>query len=179
MSREQTIAMFLAAYLAVYLAVAFDLPRQWLGVPLSLLPALNVYAAIQHPVWGVTIVAVFGGLLLDACSGAPLGASTAALFALGFALNRKREFVMHQLPFARMLLGFFMGGLVTLLHYLLTVLTRHPAITGADAAKAVFLNAVLTAIFTPLTFRLFARLHRTFTFRTVEEAGAGRRISTR
>lgn len=178
MSREQTIAMFLTTYLAVYLAVAFDLPRQWLGTSLNLLPSLAVYAAIQHPVWGITIVAVFGGMVQDSFSGDPLGVSTAALFALGFALNRKRDYVMHQLPFARMLLGFFMGGFVTLISYLLTVLTRSPAITGADTAKAIFLTAVTSAILTPITFRIFARLHRTFTFRTVQESGAGNKIST-
>ncbi len=177
MNREQTIAMFVASYLAVCLGVACDLPRDWLGTPISLLPALAVYAAIQHSVWGITIVAVFGGLLQDSFSGDPLGVSVAALFALGFTLNRKRDFVMHQLPFARMLLGFLMGAAVTLISFTLACLTTNPAVTGAMVLKTVFLTAFATAILTPITFRIFARLHRTFAFPTFRESGGGHTLS--
>jgi rod shape-determining protein MreD len=177
MNREQTIAMFTATYLAVYVSIAFDLPRDWLGTPVSLLPALAVYAAIQHSVWGITAVAVFGGLLQDSFSGDPLGISVAALFSLGYALNRKRDFVMHQLPFARMLLGFLMGGAVTVISFTLASMTTNPAVTGAMVMKTVFVSSVASAILTPLTFRIFNRLHRTFTFRTVRESSVSNKIS--
>lgn len=172
MTREQTIAIFLATYLAVYIGVAVDLPRDWLGSSISLLPSLLVYAAIQHPVWGVSIVAVFGGLLQDSFSGNPLGVSIAALFVLGFTLNQKRDFVMHQLPLARMLLGFLMGGTVTLLGFLLTKITTAPAVSALIVAKTVFLTAIASAFLTPLTFHLFARLHRTFTFKTIRRGSS-------
>ena len=121
MNRDQIISLFVAVYLAVYASVGVDTLRWLMGGPVSLLPALLVYSAIQHPsFWGVTIVGVVGGLLQDSFSSTPLGISVAALFAVGFTLNRKREYVMHQLPFARMLLGGIVGFVVPLLGFILT-----------------------------------------------------------
>lgn len=170
MSRDQIIALILAVFVSVYLSTAFDLPRRWLGVSLPLLPALLVYAAIQYSVWGITIVAVVGGLWLDAYSAAPLGASTGALFAVGYLLNRKREFVMHQLPFARMLLGLLVGAAIPTLQLGMTLLTRTPSVNPGTIVLRILMSALLAAALTPLMFRLFARLHRTFTFRTAAEA---------
>ena len=76
MKRDQIIALFLAVFVAVYISASFYLPRRWTGVSLPLLPSLLVYAAVQFSVWGITIVAVAGGLWLDSYSAAPLGAST-------------------------------------------------------------------------------------------------------
>jgi len=170
MTRDQIIALFLAVFAAVFVGAACDLPRRWLGVSLPLLPALLVYAAIQYSVWGVTIVAVVGGLWLDAYSATPLGASTAALFAVGFGLNRKREYVMHQLPFARILLGLLVGAAIPALTFAVTVMAKTPAVNPGTVLWRILMCAVLTAALTPLVFRLFARLHRTFTYRTAAEA---------
>lgn len=170
MSRDQIIALFLAVFTAVFISATFDLPRRWLGVSLPLLPALLVYAAIQYSVWGITIVAVVGGLWLDAYSATPLGASTAALFAVGYGLNRKREYVMHQLPFARMLLGLLVGAAIPSLTFAVTVMAKTPVVGAGTVLLRIGMCALLTAALTPLIFRLFARLHRTFTFRTAAEA---------
>ena len=170
MSRDQIIALLLTSLGAAFVCAAFDLPRRWLGVSLPLLPALFVYAAIQYSVWGVTTVAVVGGLWLDAFSAVPLGASTASLFAVGYGLNRKREFVMHQLPFARILLGLLVGAVIPVLTYALTLMVKTPAVNPGTVVLRILMSAVLTAALTPLVFRLFARLHRTFTFRTTAEA---------
>lgn len=170
MSRDQIIALVLAVFAAVFFSATLDLPRRWLGVSLPLLPALLVYAAIQYSVWGVTTVAVVGGLWLDAYSAVPLGASTAALFAVGYGLNRKREFVMHQLPFARMLLGLLVGAGIPTLTYSLTLMVKTPVVNPGSVLLRILMSALLTAALTPLVFRLFSRLHRTFTFRTAAEA---------
>ncbi|MBL6764548.1 MAG: rod shape-determining protein MreD [Verrucomicrobiae bacterium] len=170
MKRDQIIALFLAVFVAVYFSASFDLPRRWTGVSLPLLPALLVYAAVQFSVWGITIVAVAGGLWLDSYSAAPLGASTAALFATGYFLNRKREYVMHQLPFARVLLGLLVGALVPTLTLAVTLVNRTPAANPGTVIFRILICSLFTAILTPLVFRLFGRLHRTFTFRTAAEA---------
>lgn len=170
MNRDQIIALFLAVFAAVFVSATFDLPRRWLGISLPLLPALLVYAAIQYSVWGITIVAVVGGLWLDAYSATPLGTSTAALFAVGFGLNRKREYVMHQLPFARLLLGLLVGAAIPALGFAVTTLTRMPAVNPGTVVLRILMCSLFTAVLTPLIFRLFARLHRTFTFRTAAEA---------
>ena len=178
MNRDQIISLFVAVYLAVYASVGVDTLRWLMGGPVSLLPALLVYSAIQHPsFWGVTIVGVVGGLLQDSFSSTPLGISVAALFAVGFTLNRKREYVMHQLPFARMLLGGIVGFVVPLLGFILTVLTESPAVSVPHVVWRLFVSAAFTAIATPLIFRLFQRLHRTFSFRTICDTSVSAKVS--
>lgn len=177
MTRDQIIAIFLAVYVAVFIDVGWNGPRDWLGTPVSLLPALLVYAAVQYPVWGVVIVSVFGGLVRDSYSGDPLGVSLAALFALGFTLNRYREFVMHQLPFARMLLGFIAGAAFPLIGYLLTNLVASPQAPKLSVFHTIAISAIVSASLTPLTFRLFARLHRTFTFGTIRDTSTAARLT--
>ena len=170
MTRDQIIALFVAVFVAAFVSATFDLPRRWAGVSLPLMPALLVYAAVQFSVWGVTIVAVAGGLWLDCYSAAPLGSSTGALFAVGYLLNRKREYVMHQLPFARILLGLLVGAAIPALSLAITITTRIPAINPGTVIFRILMSALLCAALTPLVFRLFGRLHRTFTFRTAAEA---------
>lgn len=177
MTRDQIIAIFLAVYVVVFVDVGWSGPRHWLGTPVSLLPALLVYAAVQYPVWGVVFVAVFGGLVRDSYSADPLGVSVAALFALGFLLNRYREFVMHQLPFARMLLGFIAGAAFPTIGYLLTCLVTSPQAPPLDVLYTITISAIASAIFTPLTFRAFARLHRTFTFGTIRDTSTAARLA--
>ncbi|MGB0581985.1 MAG: rod shape-determining protein MreD [Limisphaerales bacterium] len=177
MNRDQIIAIVLATYLAVFLDVGWNAPRNWLGTPVSFLPALLVYAAVQYPVWGVVIVSVFGGLVRDSYSGDPLGVSVAVLFALGFVLNRYREYVMHQLPFARMLLGFIAGAAFPLFGFLLTNLVVSPHHPSLSVLYTITIAALASAILTPLTFRLFARLHRTFTFGTIRDTSTAARLA--
>lgn len=178
MNRDQLISLFVAVYLAVYVSVGVDTFRWLLGGPVSILPALLVYAAIQHSsFWGITVVGVVGGLLEDSFSATPLGVSVAALFAIGFALNRKREYVMHQLPFARMLLGLIIGFVVPLIGFILTILTESPAVSLPYVLWRLCVSAIFTAFATPLVFRMFQRLHRTFSFRTIRDTSVSAKIS--
>ncbi|MBG87120.1 MAG: rod shape-determining protein MreD [Verrucomicrobiales bacterium] len=169
MTRPQIITLVIAIYFAVFLEVRADFTREWFGAPLSLLPALVVYAAIQYPVWGITLVAVCGGLWIDAFSATPLGVSVASMFALGFLLNRKKEILTHDHPIVRILLGLAVGTLYPLANYfLVSMISGGTSFNLTQIGSAAFC-AIITAIVTPFAFRIFARLHRTFTFRSMRE----------
>lgn len=170
MNRPQFITLAVAIYVAVFLEVRVDFTRAWFGAPLALLPALIVYASIRYSIWGVTLVAVVGGLWIDSFSATPLGVSVASMFALGMLLNRKKEYLMHDHPIVRILLGLAMGALVPVLNFFMVAMIWEGTAFNLTQLGSVAFCSVSTAILTPFMFRIFARLHRTFTFRPMREA---------
>ncbi len=177
MNREQLIALVVATYIAVFIETAFDGFRNHLGVTLSLLPALLVYAAIRFSESGIVIVSVAGGLWHDSFSANPLGVSVAALFAVGYLLHMKREIVMHRLVYGQIALGFAAGFIIPILKLLFLGLLDQHAPWQWGLLPKLFMMGIGCAVFTPLVFRLFERLHRTFTFSLGDHGKNEHRIS--
>ena len=94
-----TIAILVVAYLVVF--ALGEVERQWIGVQIDLLPGLVVYASLSGGILTVTLVSVCGGLWLDSLSANPLGISILPLFVVGLLIQRSRDLILRQQPFAQ------------------------------------------------------------------------------
>lgn len=162
MNRTRLALLLLLAYLAVFLQAAWQAPRLWLGTPLSLLPPLMVYAALRLDLTALTLLALCGGVALDALSANPLGASPLPLFLVGWLIWSRRDSLVQEQDYARLLLG-ALASLLTSVFTLVLVLS-----TGAepDLGRHTFwpwlAGTGLGAVCTPLLFRLLDLLERWF-----------------
>src|SRR5262245_35573415 len=100
-----TIAVLVVCYVVVFCQATFTSLRELLGVQLDLLPGLVVYASLSSGIVTVTLVAVCGGLWMDSLSANPLGISVLPLFLVGLLIQRSREMILRDQPFAQFVLG--------------------------------------------------------------------------
>ncbi len=105
MSRVNAIITLLAAYLAVFLQTAFQLGHRWLGFQVDILPLLAVYCGLNCELTTGALLAVSGGLFLDAFSFNPLGTSVLPLFLVCFATHCYRDLVLRNQLLTQMTLG--------------------------------------------------------------------------
>jgi rod shape-determining protein MreD len=162
MKSINTILLLLAAFVAVFAQALFAGVREWTGAQVDLLPALVVVAALHGGMRAVALLSVSGGLWFDALSANPLGVSILPLFAVGYVIYQKRELILRDLVFAQFILG-LMASFVCPLLVLLTLFTmgRLP-LMGWGTLWQLLLAGVLGGALTPVCFRFFRQLRRSF-----------------
>jgi rod shape-determining protein MreD len=150
-----------AAFLAVFWEAAFSGVRHLVGAQVDLLPPLMVYAALGTGLTTVTLLALCGGLFLDSLSLNPLGVSVLPLFAVGLAIHLKRDLILRDETFARLVLGLGASAAVQLLTLLLLLTLGQAPLLGWGTLWQLIVVSVGGAIATPICFELFGWLQRT------------------
>lgn len=162
MTHVRLLVLLGLTYLAVFLQAAFMAPHRWLGAPLSLLPPLLVCAALRLDLTAVTLVALGGGLGLDALSANPLGASLLPLYLVGWAVWRWREVLLRELDYAQLILGALASALVFVLTLVVVFSKGVEPDLGWHTAWQLGVLTVSGGALTPPLFRAIERLERLF-----------------
>ncbi|MCP5520402.1 MAG: hypothetical protein H7A46_02490 [Verrucomicrobiales bacterium] len=152
----------LLALLAVFVTAAWNLPRAWLGSPLSLLPPVLVCAALQEQGSAWQWVAVVGGLARDSLSLDPLGVSILPLYLTGWFLSSHRELLLSELAFAQAILGLAVGAAVPLLTLGLVVASGDVPAMGGRLFWQWLVLTVSGGLITPAMFRIWRRVEAWF-----------------
>jgi hypothetical protein len=150
-----TLLVLVAAFLAVFWEAAFTGVRQLVGAQIDLLPALMVYAGLSAGLGTVALVAVCGGLCFDSLSANPLGISVFPLFLVGLFISVKRELILRDQTFARLVLGLVASAVVPLMVLLLLLTTGHTPLLGWGMLWQWVVMSIGGAVVTPLFFGLF------------------------
>lgn len=151
------ILIFAAAFLAVFGQAALPGLRHLLGAQVDLLPVLMVYAALNTNLATVALLAIFGGLWFDALSANPLGVTILPLFAVGFGIFLRREFILHKLSFAQIVLGAVACAVVPALTVLLLLTGGAQPLLGWGSLWQWLVLTGGGAMATPIIFALFQR----------------------
>lgn len=165
------IAILLIVYVVVFLQATFNEMRHFLGVQVDLLPSLVVYAALSGGIVTLTLVAVVGGLWFDALSANPIGLSMLPLFVLGLVIQRSREFILRDQPYAQMLVGLTASALAPLGSLLILVNTDAKPLLGWFSLWQWIVMSVVGAVLTPLWFWIFDAISRVLSYKPVPEGG--------
>lgn len=169
MNMLDTVAVLMAAFLAVFIEASFSGFRNLLGAQIDLLPALIVYASLSSGVFTLALLAVWGGLWYDSLSVNALGVSIVPLFVVGLMIHRCRDLVLREMVSAQLALGLIAGAVVPLGTLLILFNSGAHPIIGMASLWQWFVMAVGAAIFTPLMFLLFDRLHRMLSYQQLPE----------
>ena len=157
----QTLLVLGAAFLAVFWEAALGGMRYLLGAQVDLLPPLMVYASLCTGLTTVTLLAVLGGLWFDSLSANPLGVTVLPLFAVGFAIYLKRELILRDETFARLVLGLGASAAAPILTLLLLLTMGRAPLLGWGTLWQLIVLSVGGAIATPICFEVFDWLQRT------------------
>lgn len=143
-----------AAFLAVFFEAAFPGLRYWLGAQIDLLPALMVCAALATDIVTLSLLAVLGGLWFDVLSANPLGVTILPLFAAGFLIYLQRDLILRELPFAQLIMGAVVSGVVPVLTVLFMLSAgKHPLLGWGSLWQWIVMTAG-GAVATPVLFAL-------------------------
>ncbi len=164
-----TIAIVVVVYLAVFLQATSNELRHWIGVQIDLLPSLVVYASLSRGIATMSCVAVCGGLWLDSLSANPLGLSVLPLFLVGLLIQRSRDLILRQEPFAQFVLGASASAAVPLLTLLLLVNTNVQPLIGWFSLWQWLVLSAVGGVATPVWFGFFDRLGQALNYRPVGE----------
>ena len=166
-----TIALLLVTYLVVFFQVTFNELRHLIGAQVDLLPSLVVYTALSSGLVTLAFVAVCGGLWMDSLSANPLGVTMLPLFVVGLLIQRSREFILRDQPYAQMMLGLSASAAVPLLALVILFnIDVHPLVGWFSLWQWLVVSAV-GACATPLWFGLFDWIGRVLNYRPVAEGG--------
>lgn len=171
MRTTTTILILVTAFIAVFLQASLAWVRGWVGAQIDLLPALMVFTALQVGLRGVVLLAIAGGVWLDSLSANPLGVSVLPLFAIGIIICRKRELILRDLLFARVVLGAIAGLAAPTMTLLILFSMGLAPLTGWGTVWQLLVMTVAGGILTPLCFRYFRFLERAFFHPPVKELG--------
>jgi cell shape-determining protein MreD len=169
MNWRSTIFVLAAAFLAVFLEASVGLFRNILGTQIDFLPALMVYAALTHGLTTIVLLAVCGGFWFDSLSLNPLGASVLPLLLIGVLIYRSRDLLMREHVFAQVVLG-LIAGAIQPLGTLFVLLNKGatPLLSWFSLWQWLLMTAGSGAA-TPVCFKLFDRMRRTFEYQPVTE----------
>src|SRR5262245_12549230 len=173
MNKFNTIALLLAAYVIVFLQATFNQLRQVAGVQVDLLPGLIVYAAISGGIVTLTLVSVCGGLWFDSLSANPMGTSMLPLFVIGLFLQRHRELILRDQPYAQIMMGLMASALAPLGSVLLLINTDMKPLLGWFSLWQWAVMSVLGGLMTPVWFWLFDVIGRVLNYGPAGEIGFG------
>ena len=171
MNRFNTIAILLVAYVVVFFQATFNELRHFVGAQVDLLPGLVVYAALSGGIVTLTLVAVLGGLWFDALSANPIGLTMLPLFVIGLFIQRSREFILRDQPYAQMLIGLTASALAPLGSLLILVNTDAKPLLGWFSLWQWLVVSAVGAVLTPLWFWIFDVVSRVLNYRPVVEGG--------
>jgi rod shape-determining protein MreD len=150
-----TILILAVAFLAVFGEATFPVLRHWLGAQVDLLPVLMVYAALNTELITVSLLAVLGGLWLDALSANPLGISILPLYVIGFLICVRSDLILRELSFAQLVLGTVASAVVPALTVLLLLSGGKQPLIGWGSIWQWIVMTAGGAVATPLVFALF------------------------
>jgi cell shape-determining protein MreD len=170
MNRLSVIAIFATAYLAVFAESCLPQPRGLLGANIDVLPALMVYAGLAGNLFIVSFLCLWSGLWFDTLSANPLGVSILPLFLVGLTAYRCREFVLRDQAFAQFIFGLAASAAAPVITVLLLLNVGEQPLIGWQSLWQWFVMAVGGAAFTPLCFKLFNWLDRTFGYQEMPES---------
>ena len=173
MNRFNTIALLIAAYVVVFLQATFNEMRQVAGVQVDLLPSLIVYAAFSGGIITLTLVAVCGGLWFDSLSANPMGISMLPLFVIGLFLQRHRELILREQPYAQILMGLTASALAPVGSLLLLVNTDLKPLLGWFSLWQWAVMSVIGGLLTPVWFWVFDVIGRVLNYGPAGEIGFG------
>ena len=167
MNRLPVVILFVVAWLAVFAQTQFAALHDWLGVPLSALPALLVYAALTHELILVMGFAVTGAIWVDALSASRFGVSLLPMGLFAYLVQTRSHLILREQRFAQFWLGFGGGVAVPVATVgLLQLGQRQPAVTTGSLWQLLVLG-LFNGFLTPLAFRLFDHLNGTFNYQVV------------
>jgi rod shape-determining protein MreD len=165
-----TIAMLVVAYLAIFAQATLNGFRLWFGAQIDLLPGLMVYASLSGGVPVLTLTAVCGGLWLDSLSANPLGISVLPLFLIGLFIQRNRDLILREQPFAQFVLGTSASAAAPLLTLLLLVNTHSQPLLSWFSLWQWLVMSLIGGAVTPLWFLGFDRLGEALNYRPLGES---------
>ena len=151
----QPVLILSFAFLAVFGEATLSAPRHWLGAQIDLLPALMVYTALNADIVTVSLLAGLGGLWFDSVSANPLGVSILPLFAAGYPIYLRRELILHERPFAQLVLGTAASAAVPALTLLILLNTGRQPVLGWGSLWQWVVMTAGGAGATPVIFALF------------------------
>jgi cell shape-determining protein MreD len=159
-----------AAFLAVFCEAAFSGVRHLVGAQLDLLPPLMVYAALCTGLTTVTLLALCGGLWFDSLSANPLGVTVLPLIAVGLAIHLKRDLILRDQTFARLVLGLVASATVQVLTLLLLLSLGQAPLLSWGTLWQLIVVSIGGAVATPICFELFDWLQRTLVHHRATES---------
>ena len=164
-----TIAILVVGYLVVFAQAVMNEFRLAFGAQIDLLPSLVVYASLSGGVLTLTLVAICGGLWIDSLSANPLGISLLPLFLAGLFIQRSRDLVLRQQPFAQFVLGTAASAAVPVMTLLLLLNTgAQPLVSWFSLWQWVVMSLAGGAI-TPVWFLVFDRITEALNYRALGE----------
>jgi rod shape-determining protein MreD len=166
----KSIIILLAAIVAVFLETVLRAPREFLGAQIDLLPAIVVYASLSSDLVTMSLVAVLGGLSLDALSVNPLGISILPLFIIGFLIYPRHGLIMRDQFYARFVLGLGASALVPLLTLLLLLSMRRTPPVGWGTLWDLFVMCLGGGLLTPICFWVLDAITRALSYLPVAES---------
>jgi len=170
MNRLPILLMFGVLWLAVFAQTQFGVLHHWLAVPLSIIPALLVYAALTHGLVLTTAFSVVAGLWLDAISSSRLGVSILPMFLFAFFVQTRSHLILRDQRFAQFWLGAAGGVLIPLVTAgLLQLGQRQPAFTSGTWWQLLVLGSFNGSL-CPFFFQFFDKLNRAFNYQPLETA---------
>jgi rod shape-determining protein MreD len=164
------VLLLLAAFVAVFLSATFNGMRLLVGAQFDLLPGLMVYTAMSYGLFSVTLMAVGGGVLFDALSANPLGASVLPLFLVGFIIQRYRKLILRTEFVAQLALGLGASAAVPVMTLVILLNTDKQPLLGWFSLWQWLAIAVISGTVTPFWFWLFEHLSRALNYRPWGEA---------
>jgi len=164
-----TIIILGVAFVTVFLQATVNVTRHLLGAQVDLLPSLVVYASLSRGLVTMGCVAVCGGLWFDSLSANPLGISVLPLFLVGLLIQRSRDLILREQPFAQFVLGASASALVPLLTLLLLINTNVQPFIGWFSLWQWLVMTAAGGALTPVWFSFFGRLGQALTYRPLGE----------
>jgi cell shape-determining protein MreD len=158
MNWPRILSLFGVAYLAIFAQSRFAFVPGSLGAQLDLLPALIVYTGLTASLPVVTAVVIVSGFAYDSLCAHPLGFSLVALGAIGLSAHAARDILLRDDVWTQYLLGLAACAVAPLVTLGLLVGAGLEPLYGGWFAWRWLVSAALSAGFTPLCFRLFAKL---------------------
>jgi rod shape-determining protein MreD len=169
MNAARTLLLLLAAWLAVFWQAASPVPARWLQTRVDLLPALMVYAALKLGWPAMALLALVGGLGLDALSANPPGTSALPLLVVGAGIHARRELILRDQPFAQFVLGCVASALTPLLAVVLLLTLGRTPLLGWASLWQWCVMTLAGGVAAPVLFWLFDWCERVFVGRRTGE----------
>jgi hypothetical protein len=169
MNPFQSILILAAAFLAVFGEATFSVPRHLLGAQVDLLPAIMVFAALNAGLPTLSLLAILGGLWLDAFSANPLGISILPLLIVGFPIYLRRDLILRDVPFAQFVLGAAASAIVPALTLLMLLSGSKPPLLGGGTLWQWIVMTAGGAVATPFIFSLMAWCNRALGYQPQQE----------
>lgn len=164
------ISLFVVTWLAIFAQTQFAMVTNFLGAPLSFVPAIVVYAALTSRLAMVTGLIVFAALGMDSLASGRFGVSLPPFFAIGFLIHVRQHLILREQRYAQFWLGFGAGLAVPVTTLMLLSFAQVSPIHGWATLWHLLVSAVGNGLLCPAFFRLFDGLRHTFEYQPVHES---------